>query len=76
MPRIVCISDTHGFYQKVERESGAYRRVMTEVIYLKDSAVDILGLRIYGSPWQPAFNDWAFNLARGEALAKVWAKIP
>jgi Icc-related predicted phosphoesterase len=44
--------------------------------YLEDEAVTIDGVRFYGSPWQPEFMDWAFNLPRGEALAAVWAKIP
>ncbi|MBA2662569.1 MAG: metallophosphatase domain-containing protein [Bradymonadaceae bacterium] len=44
--------------------------------YLQDSGVVIEGLRIWGSPWQPEFNDWAFNLPRGEALARKWALIP
>lgn len=34
-------------------------------------------LLIYGSPWQPAFNDWAFNLPRnGEELEQKWKAIP
>ena len=33
-------------------------------------------LRIFGSPWQPWFHDWAFNLQRGPALAEKWALIP
>lgn len=44
--------------------------------YLEDEFVEVFGYRIYGSPWQPEFCDWAFNLPRGEALAKVWKKIP
>lgn len=44
--------------------------------YLQDSSVTIEGIKIYGSPWQPWFNNWAFNLPRGEALAKKWAMIP
>ena len=35
-------------------------------IYLEDQEVTVEGLRIYGSPWQPEFCDWAFNLPRGE----------
>lgn len=32
---------------------------------------------IYGSPWQPEFYDWAFNLPRrGEKLVEIWNKIP
>ena len=46
------------------------------VKYLFDSMVEIDGVKIYGSPWQPEFYDWAFNLPRGEKLAEKWAKIP
>ena len=35
------------------------------------------GLRVYGSPWVPAFYRWAFNLPRGgDALAEVWSRVP
>ena len=33
--------------------------------YLEDAELTIDGVRFYGSPWQPAFADWAFNLPRG-----------
>jgi Icc-related predicted phosphoesterase len=33
-------------------------------------------VKIYGSPWQPEFYDWAFNLPRGKKLAEKWSKIP
>ncbi len=40
------------------------------------SAVEIDGLKIYGSPWQPRFYDWAFNLNRGAELEEKWRLIP
>lgn len=46
------------------------------VVYLQDSAVEILDLKIYGSPWQPRFFDWAFNLNRGGEMAEKWKLIP
>ena len=46
------------------------------IIYLQDSAVEIEGLQIYGSPWQPRFFDWAFNLNRGYEMAEKWELIP
>lgn len=46
------------------------------VIYLFDKLVNIDGLNIYGSPWQPEFYNWAFNVKRGKELAEIWAKIP
>ncbi len=32
------------------------------VTYLEDRGTIIEGLHIYGTPWQPQFCDWAFNL--------------
>jgi Icc-related predicted phosphoesterase len=36
----------------------------------------VAGVRFWGSPWQPEYNDWAFNLPRGAPLAAKWAAIP
>ena len=44
--------------------------------YLQDSVVVIENLKFYGSPWQPRFFDWAFNLNRGSELAEKWKLIP
>ncbi|XP_065910919.1 metallophosphoesterase MPPED2-like [Dysidea avara] len=44
--------------------------------YLEDSEVTIGGYRIYGSPWQPEFCDWGFNLRRGEKCLEKWDLIP
>ena len=44
--------------------------------YLQDEGAVIEGVRFHGSPWQPAFHDWAFNLPRGEPLAAKWRLIP
>jgi Icc-related predicted phosphoesterase len=46
------------------------------IVYLQDSETTIEGVRFWGSPWQPEFRGWAFNLPRGEALAARWALIP
>lgn len=48
-----------------------------DITYLQDDSVVIDGIKIYGSPWQPAFCSWAFNLPRdGEALQAKWDAIP
>ena len=47
------------------------------LIYLKDQTHVIDGVKIYGSPWQPTFYDWAFNLPRnGWELELKWKDIP
>jgi len=53
-----------------------------KVTYLQDESETIDGgfselVNVYGSPWQPEFYDWAFNLPKGgEELKGVWNKIP
>jgi len=60
-----------------ERDNGPARRLLDpSIAYLQDSAIEIDGLKFYGSPWQPRFFDWAFNLNRGYELAEKWAMIP
>lgn len=56
------------------------RKVAIEMLgdatYLEDSGTVIEGVHFWGSPWQPAFHGWAFNLPRGAPLAERWALIP
>ena len=48
-----------------------------EITYLQDSYTTLPNCKIYGSPWQPEFCNWAFNLPRnGKELAYVWGKVP
>lgn len=43
--------------------------------YLQDNAVVVEGFVVYGSPWQPEFGSWAFNLPRGHELRAKWGMI-
>ena len=45
-------------------------------MYLCDEGITCEGLYIYGSPWQPYFYNWAFNLSRGAACLNKWREIP
>jgi len=53
-----------------------------KVTYLQDD-LEVIGedyntaVKIWGSPWQPEFYNWAFNLPRmGEELKEKWDMIP
>lgn len=46
------------------------------IVYLQDSGIEIDGINFWGSPWQPWFHDWAFNLRRGREIAEKWKMIP
>ncbi len=59
-----------------ERDPEQAQKILNNAIYLQDSGIVIDGVRFYGSPWQPEFFNWAFNLPRGSALAEKWAGIP
>jgi len=55
----------------------------SDVVYLEDNQFIIESpefsrpLKFWGSPWQPEFYNWAFNLPRqGEELEKYWSMIP
>lgn len=48
-----------------------------KLVYLQDEWIVIDGVKIYGTPWQPEFYNWAFNLPRGgEKLQEKWEAIP
>ena len=69
----IFIAGNHDFI--FEKENALI--IPEDVIYLQDDAVTIEGIKIYGSPWQPWFYDWAFNLPRkGPGLYSKWESIP
>lgn len=71
----IFIAGNHDFgFELVHDIAPEYKE--KGVHYLFDSEVVIDGVKFYGSPWQPEFYDWAFNLPRGEKLAEKWALIP
>ncbi|MEQ1503619.1 MAG: metallophosphatase domain-containing protein [Myxococcota bacterium] len=72
-PHKVVIAGNHDF--GFERDPAA-RTWITAGTYLQDEGCRVGGLSVWGSPWQPRFFDWAFNLDRGAPLEAVWAKIP
>lgn len=43
--------------------------------YLQDNGCEFNGYKIWGTPWQPRFFDWAFNLDEPELELK-WKLIP
>lgn len=59
------------YYNEVE-----CRDILTNATYLQDESVTIEGINFYGSPWQPEFLGWAFNLPRGDKLKEKWKLIP
>ncbi len=73
-PHKIVIAGNHE--RCLEDQPEAARALLQGLDYLQDSGLERCGLRFWGSPWQPAYNDWAFNLPRGARLAEKWALIP
>lgn len=74
--RVVVIPGNHD--RMIEARADIREQLFNHprIDFLMDSGVTIGGLNLYGSPWQPEFFNWAFNLPRGQALAEKWALIP
>ena len=70
----IVIAGNHDF--AFQNSHQVAKSMLTDCIYLEDSETAIEGIRIYGSPWQPEFMNWAFNLERGAALKAKWDRIP
>ena len=43
--------------------------------YLDHEVVEVCGVRIFGSPYQPEFCDWAFNLNRAHECRQKWSQM-
>ena len=79
----VFIAGNHdiGFQQR-EKEVLQIVNSYKTITYLQDDWVgfqkdDLREIRIWGSPWQPEFYNWAFNLPRnGAGLMSKWELIP
>jgi len=70
----IVIAGNHD--QLFEKNRTLGESFLTNAIYLQDSFVVINKIKIYGSPWQPRFLNWAFNLDRGQKLQEKWDMIP
>jgi Icc-related predicted phosphoesterase len=71
----IAIAGNHDWLFERQPTRAAALLRSAGVSYLQDSGTSIDGLSIYGSPWQPEFMHWAFNIPRGQ-LAKYWRQIP
>jgi Icc-related predicted phosphoesterase len=71
----ILVAGNHDICLEGDPEA-ARARCVPGVIYLEDEETRVDGVRFWGSPWQPWYHDWAFNLERGEPLAAKWALIP
>jgi len=81
----VCVAGNHDFFfeKHPDKVPELLEQYDEQINYLQDSSLWLSidgvadNVHIYGTPWQPEFHNWAFNLPRmGDGLDKVWQKIP
>lgn len=76
----ICGNHDFGFQDDYEKVKGLLTGYKT-IDYLQDDWM-MVGedyekmVKIWGTPWQPEFFNWAFNLPRGEKLMEKWNLIP
>ena len=76
----ICGNHDFGFQDDAEKVKGLLTGYKN-IDYLQDDWM-MVGeeyermVKIWGSPWQPEFHNWAFNLPRGEKLKEKWDMIP
>jgi Icc-related predicted phosphoesterase len=71
----ICIAGNHDWHFFRNRTDALAACGSLGITYLEDQGVTIDGYVFYGSPWQPPFFNWAFNLPE-EELAVKWSMIP
>ena len=60
------------FQNNIEKITPCLKQI--HCLINRDITIDTF--KFWGSPYQPWFLNWAFNLPRGEPLARIWANIP
>lgn len=71
----ILIAGNHDFFFELATSKQIKKLIPEGVIYLNDSGVEIEGLKIWGSPVQPRFNNWAFNRSE-KIIRRHWNEIP
>ena len=52
------------------------KKMLSNAQVLIDEAITIRGLKFYGTPWQPYYNNWSFNVQDPKKRAALFKKIP
>jgi len=71
----IFVAGNHDFFFEETDLKKIRRIIRKEIIYLNDSSIEIKGVKFWGSPITPCFNNWAFNRNRGAEIKKHWDLI-
>ncbi len=71
--RVIYVAGNHDF--SFEKERHKIDNLYLPGRYLEDEGTEFKGYKIWGSPWQPRFGNWAFNADEDE-LWRRFDRIP
>jgi Icc-related predicted phosphoesterase len=73
----IMIAGNHDFLFETEPDKckEIIDRLGPDIIYLKDSGIELEGLKFWGSPITPWFHNWAFNRV-ADKINEHWDLIP
>ncbi len=68
----IFVAGNHDFFLEHKTEEELKQIIPKNIIYLKDSGININGINIWGSPLTPVHREWAFQAHRGSGINKYW----
>jgi Icc-related predicted phosphoesterase len=72
---VVIIAGNHDLTtcpKKPEYNPSIKESFFTNCHYLENSSIELMGLKLYGSPASAFFHNWGWNYHRGEEIQAVW----
>jgi len=72
----IMIPGNHDFFFEEYYEAAKNYCENRNIHLLIDSGIELEGIKFWGSPITPYFNNWAFNRFRGSSIEQHWNKIP
>lgn len=72
----IVIAGNHDL--SLERAAHVTEPMLTNCMYLRDSGLEIEGLKLWGSPWTPFFHSdyWVFHKRGYKAMYEHWQQLP
>ena len=77
-----CVKAKYKIFVAGNHDSSIEKRFVNKetfaehgIMYLENETVEVEGLKIWGSPYTPTFNDWSFMKARHK-IGVIWDSIP
>ena len=76
-PVAIVIAGNHDrLFETTEHRDFAKAALADVDFYLEESGCEVHGIKFWGSPYQPEFCNWAFNVPRGAMIRRHWDRIP